>query len=152
MLLLLDRYHQSVAFKDMVIAVRTKNTQTVSDYSCNGRHVFTQTRELERPLVGSILQSMWGVSPTHMLWSPRHNTTLVDYTWSVGQTPFGPFSELHMVGKESSLKVVDMLSSYKGPQITTYMPSTLLSIMPPKKWRRPLYVSRIHQFRGLGSG
>jgi len=94
MLLLLDRYHQSVAFKDMVIAVRTKNTQTVSDYSCNGRHVFTQTRELERPLVGSILQSMWGVSPTHLLWSPRHNSTLVDYTWSVGQTPFGPFSEI----------------------------------------------------------
>ncbi|XP_059451366.1 uncharacterized protein LOC132182196, partial [Corylus avellana] len=94
MLLLLDRYHQSVAFKDMVIAVRTKNTQTVSDYSCNGRHVFTKTRELERPLVGSILQSMWGVSPTHLLWSPRHNSTLVDYTWSVGQTPFGPFSEI----------------------------------------------------------
>lgn len=94
MLLLLDRYHQTVAFRDMVIAVRTRNTQTVSDYSCNGRHVFTQTRELERPLVGSILQSMWGVSPTHMLWSPRHNTTLVDYTWSVGQTPFGPFSEI----------------------------------------------------------
>lgn len=94
MLLLLDRYHQSVAFKDMVIAVRTKNTQTVSDYSCNGRHVFTKTRELERPLVGSILQSMWGVPPTHLLWSPRHNSTLVDYTWSVGQTPFGPFSEI----------------------------------------------------------
>ncbi|KAI3748049.1 hypothetical protein L6452_10873 [Arctium lappa] len=93
-ILLLDRYHQSVAFKDMVIAVRTKNTQTVSDYSCNGRHVFTQTRELERPLVGSILQSMWGVSPTHLVWSPQHNSTLVDYTWSVGHTPFGPFSEL----------------------------------------------------------
>ncbi|MED6205593.1 hypothetical protein PIB30_019154, partial [Stylosanthes scabra] len=93
-LLLLDRYHQSVAFKDMVIAVRTRNTQTVSDYSCNGRHVFTQTRELVRPLVGSILQSMWGVSPTHLSWSPMHNGTLVDYTWSIGQTPFGPFSEL----------------------------------------------------------
>ncbi|KAJ7974444.1 Transmembrane protein [Quillaja saponaria] len=93
-LLLLDRYHQSVAFKDMVIAVRTKNTQTVSDYNCNGRYVFTQMRELERPLVGSILQSMWGVSPTHLSWSPRHNDTFVDYTWSIGQTPFGPFSEI----------------------------------------------------------
>lgn len=93
-ILLLDRYHQSVAFKDMVIAVRTKNSQTVSDYSCNGRPVFTQTRELERPLVGSILQSMWGVSPTHLVWSSRHNNTLVDYTWSVGQTPFGPFTEI----------------------------------------------------------
>ncbi|KAG4958767.1 hypothetical protein JHK87_035400 [Glycine soja] len=93
-LLLLDRYHQSVAFKDMVIAVRTRNTQTVSDYSCNGRHVFMQTRQLERPIVGSILQSMWGVSPTHLNWSPQHNETLVDYTWSMGQTPFGPFSEM----------------------------------------------------------
>ncbi|GAV70258.1 hypothetical protein CFOL_v3_13756, partial [Cephalotus follicularis] len=92
--LLLDRYHQSVAFRDMVIAVRTKNTQTVSDYNCNGRHVFTHTRELDRPLVGSILQSMWGVSPTHLLWSPQHNNTLVDYTWSIGQTPFGPFSDM----------------------------------------------------------
>ncbi|XP_010242378.1 PREDICTED: uncharacterized protein LOC104586747 [Nelumbo nucifera] len=93
-LLLLDRYHQSVAFRDMVIAVRTTSTQTVSDYSCNGRHVITQTRTLERPLVGSILQSMWGVSPTHLLWNRRDNRTLVDYTWSIGQTPFGPFSEL----------------------------------------------------------
>ncbi|XP_010528320.1 PREDICTED: uncharacterized protein LOC104805448 [Tarenaya hassleriana] len=92
--LLIDRYHQSVAFRDMVIAVRTRGMQTVSDYTCNGRHVFVHTRDLERPLVGSILQSMWGVSPTHLTWSPRHNSTLVDYTWSVGQTPFGPFSDV----------------------------------------------------------
>lgn len=112
-ILLLDRYHQSVAFKDMVIAVRTKNTQTVSDYSCNGRHVFTQARELERPLVGSILQSMWGVSPTHLLWSPRHNSTLVDYTWSIGQTPFGPFSEissLSFVQKDAARRNVLLIS------------------------------------------
>lgn len=112
-ILLLDRYHQSVAFKDMVIAVRTKNTQTVSDYSCNGRHVFTQTRELERPLVGSILQSMWGVSPTHLVWSPQHNSTLVDYTWSVGHTPFGPFSELSslsFIQKDAAMRNVLLTS------------------------------------------
>ncbi|XP_025012792.2 uncharacterized protein LOC8276030 [Ricinus communis] len=112
-LLLLDRYHQSVAFRDMVIAVRTKTTQTVSDYSCNGRHVFTHTRELERPLVGSILQSMWGVSPTHLSWSSRHNNTLVDYTWSVGQTPFGPFSEtssLSFVQKDAARRNVLLTS------------------------------------------
>ncbi|XP_052196049.1 uncharacterized protein LOC127803671 [Diospyros lotus] len=112
-ILLLDRYHQSVAFKDMVVAIRTKNTQTVSDYSCNGHHVFTQTRELERPLVGSILQSMWGVSPTHLLWSPRHNSTLVDYTWSVGQTPFGPFSvisSLSFVQKDAARRNVLLTS------------------------------------------
>ncbi|VFQ95769.1 unnamed protein product [Cuscuta campestris] len=94
MISLLDRYHQAVAFKDMVIAVRMKSTQAVSDYSCNGRHVFSQTRELERPLVGSILQSMWGVSPKHLLWGPKHNSTFVDDTWSVGNTPFRPFSDI----------------------------------------------------------
>lgn len=92
-LLLLDRFHQAVAFKDMVVAVRTKVSQTVSDYTCNGRHVITQTRNLDRSIVASILQSMWGVSPTHLTWSFQHNKTLADYTWSVGQTPFGPFSE-----------------------------------------------------------
>lgn len=92
--ILLDRFHQAVAFKDMVIAVRTRSSQTVSDYTCNGRHVITQTRNLNRAIVGSVLQSMWGVAPTHLTWSPELNNTLVDYTWSVGQTPFGPFSEL----------------------------------------------------------
>ncbi|XP_058085076.1 uncharacterized protein LOC131232686 [Magnolia sinica] len=108
-LLLLDRYHQAVAFRDMVIAVRTRSSQTVSDYSCNGRHVITQARELERPIVGSILQSMWGVSPTHLTWSPWHNSTLVDYTWSIGQTPFGPFSEslsLSFVQKDAAQRNV----------------------------------------------
>lgn len=112
-LLLLDRYHQTVSFLDMVVAVRTKATQTVSDYSCNGRHVFTHTRELERPLVGSILQSMWGVSPTHLSWSPMHNNTLVDYTWSIGQTPFGPFSEsssLSFVQKDAARRNVLLTS------------------------------------------
>ncbi|XP_050908721.1 uncharacterized protein LOC127122422 [Lathyrus oleraceus] len=112
-LLMLDRYHQSVAFKDMVIAVRTRNTQTVSDYSCNGRHVFVHTRELERPIVGSVLQSMWGVSPTHLSWSPLHNSTLVDYTWSMGQTPFGPFSEL------SSLSFVQKDAARRNILLTT---------------------------------
>ncbi|KAL5724995.1 hypothetical protein ACHQM5_008192 [Ranunculus cassubicifolius] len=112
-LMLLDRFHQSVAFKDMVIAARTKSMQTVSDYSCNGRHVITQTRELEKSLVGSILQSMWGVAPTHLLWSPRHNSTLVDYTWSIGQTPFGPFSEtssLSFVQKDAARRNVLLTS------------------------------------------
>lgn len=92
--LLLDRYHQAMAFRDMVVAVRTRLSQGTSDYTCNGRHVVTQTRQLERPIVGAILQSLWGVTPTHLRWSTQHNSTIVDYTWGVGQTPFGPFSDM----------------------------------------------------------
>ncbi|KAL2898577.1 Large tegument protein deneddylase [Bienertia sinuspersici] len=124
-LLMLDRFHQSVAFKDMVVAIRTKNTQTVSDYTCNGRHVFTQTRELERPIIGSILQSMWGVSPTHLQWSSNHNTTLVDYTWSVGQTPFGPFSEM------SSLSFVQKDAARRNVLLTSlnYTVSSAIEVL-----------------------
>lgn len=92
--LLLDRYHQAIAFRDMVIAVRTRSSQGVSDYTCNGRHVVLQSRQLERPIVGALLQTLWGVTPTHLRWSAQHNNSIVDYTWSVGQTPFGPFSDM----------------------------------------------------------
>eukprot|EP00250_Pteridium_aquilinum_P014393 c21960_g1_i1 orf=190-2199(+) len=92
--LLLDRYHQAIAFRDMVIAVRTRSSQGVSDYTCNGRHVVLQSRHLERPIVGALLQTLWGVTPTHLRWSAQHNSSIVDYTWSVGQTPFGPFSDM----------------------------------------------------------
>lgn len=112
-LLLLDRFHQSVAFTDMVIAVRTRATQTVSDYTCNGRHMITQTRNLNRPIVGSILQSMWGIAPTHLSWSFQHNQTYVDYTWSVGQTPFGPFST------SSSLSFVQRDAAKRNALLTT---------------------------------
>ncbi|MCO5555226.1 hypothetical protein L7F22_008770 [Adiantum nelumboides] len=92
--LLLDRYHQAIAFRDMVIAVRTRSSHGVSDYTCNGRHVVLQSRQLERPIVGALLQTLWGVTPTHLRWSAQHNNSIVDYTWSVGQTPFGPFSDM----------------------------------------------------------
>ncbi|KAK3133996.1 hypothetical protein QOZ80_6AG0543710 [Eleusine coracana subsp. coracana] len=111
--LLLDRHHQAVAFGDMVIAVRTRSSQTVSEYSCNGRNVITMTRNLERPIIGSVLQSMWGISPTHMSWSSEHNATVVDYTWSSGHTPFGPFSEtksLSFVQKDAARRNVLLTS------------------------------------------
>ncbi|ERN03812.1 uncharacterized protein LOC18431963 [Amborella trichopoda] len=120
--LLLDRFHQAVAFKDMVIAVRTRSSQSVTDYSCNGRHVITQIRELERPIVGSLLQTLWGVSPTHLSWSPLHNNTLVDYTWSMGQTPFGPFSRLY------SLSFVQK-DAAKRNIVLTMMNYTITSLM-----------------------
>lgn len=56
---------------------------------------------------------MWGVSPTHLLWSITRNSTLVDYTWSVGQTPFGPFSET------SSLSFVQMDAAWRNFLLTS---------------------------------
>ena len=85
---------QIMPFRDMVIAVRTVMQQTVIEYSCNGRQLLTPTRDLQRPIVGALLQSLFGVTPTHLTWSSHHNSTVVDYRWGVGNTPFGPFSQL----------------------------------------------------------
>ncbi|KAH9317295.1 hypothetical protein KI387_019064, partial [Taxus chinensis] len=90
--LMLDHFHQVITFRDMVVTMKSRSSQTMSDYNCNGCHVLTWARNLERLIVGALLQSMWGMSPTHLSWSPQHNITLVDYTQSIGQTPFGPFS------------------------------------------------------------
>ncbi|CAM6102131.1 unnamed protein product [Calypogeia fissa] len=91
--LLLDHYHQVIPFNDMVIAVRSKAPQVVTEYSCNGRPMVAQTRLLERPVVGALLQTLWGVAPSHVTWSLPHNDSLEDYRWALGQTPFGPFSD-----------------------------------------------------------
>jgi len=92
--LLLDRFHQVMPFRDMVIAVRTAMKQAVIEYSCNGRQLLVPTRELERPIIGGLLQTLFGIAPTHLTWSYQHNSTMVDYRWGVGRTPFGPFSDL----------------------------------------------------------
>jgi hypothetical protein len=91
--LLLDRFHQVMPFRDMVIAVRTVVAQAVIEYSCNGQQLLVSTRHLERPIVGGLLQSLFGVTPTHVTWSSKHNSTMVDYRWGIGHTPFGPFAE-----------------------------------------------------------
>ncbi|XP_002991053.2 uncharacterized protein LOC9634447 [Selaginella moellendorffii] len=93
-IVMLDRDHQSMAFRDMIIAIRSKGYQTVSEFNCNHRPMMVETRRLERPLVASLLQTLWGVTPTYLTWSSEHNSTFLDYTWSLGNTPFGPFSKL----------------------------------------------------------
>eukprot|EP00249_Psilotum_nudum_P014613 c24915_g1_i1 orf=495-2534(-) len=92
--ILLDRYHQAMAFKDMVIAVRSGPAQYALEYNCNGRRLFLQVQELERPIVAALLHTLWGVTSTHLTWSREHNSTIVDYTWAAGQTPFGPFADM----------------------------------------------------------
>jgi hypothetical protein len=69
-ILLLDRFHQAVAFKDMVIAVKTQAPSAVVDYSCNGKSVQFSPQSPERAVLAALLQTVWGVSPTHQLWNP----------------------------------------------------------------------------------
>nr|GEX27844.1 protein transport protein [Tanacetum cinerariifolium] len=83
------RYHQSVAFKDMVIA----------------------TRELERPLVGSILQSMWGVSPTHLKDAAKRNVILTSLKFTI-TSALDVLKSVSAHGRERKLLPHNQLSEF----------------------------------------
>ena len=49
-------------------------------------------QDATRATLGCILSTVWGVAPTHELWNPISLRVHKDFLWSVGNTPFGPFS------------------------------------------------------------
>ena len=87
--LLLDRRHQAVAFPDMVLAVRTRSPAAAVDLQCDGKVALTEPADLHRPLLAGVLQSGWGVAPTHLSWGEPQNRSVADHLFSVGNTPFG---------------------------------------------------------------
>eukprot|EP00003_Mantamonas_plastica_P013822 TRINITY_DN2402_c0_g2_i6.p1 TRINITY_DN2402_c0_g2~~TRINITY_DN2402_c0_g2_i6.p1 ORF type:complete len:520 (+),score=112.14 TRINITY_DN2402_c0_g2_i6:49-1560(+) len=92
-ILLLDRFHQAVAFDDMVVAVQTQAGKTVIDYVCNGRGMSFDTRDATRAILAASLQSIWGILPTHQSFNLANNRSVDNYLWSRSNTPFGPFSQ-----------------------------------------------------------
>jgi len=78
-ILLLDRFHQAVSFPDIVIGVQTKAPAAIIDFrssafilrciidcliSCNGKSMQFDPRDSTRAVLGSLLQTTWGVAPT----------------------------------------------------------------------------------------
>eukprot|EP00271_Cylindrocystis_brebissonii_P008195 TRINITY_DN22200_c0_g1_i1.p1 TRINITY_DN22200_c0_g1~~TRINITY_DN22200_c0_g1_i1.p1 ORF type:complete len:711 (+),score=101.73 TRINITY_DN22200_c0_g1_i1:274-2406(+) len=90
---LLDGGEQAVAYDDMVVAVRTQAKTVRQPFQCHGEPVEADLRQVTRPLLAALLQTGWGVTPSHLTWSPQHNRTVEDYRWAVGATPFGAFSK-----------------------------------------------------------
>lgn len=90
--LLLDRRRQAVAFPDMVLAVRTRAAAATVDLQCDGKVALTEPADLHRPILAGVLQAAWGVAPSHLSWGEPQNRTVVDYTFAVGNTPFGPLA------------------------------------------------------------
>ncbi|CAI5507095.1 unnamed protein product, partial [Closterium sp. Naga37s-1] len=90
--LLLDGRHRALAYDDMVLAVRTTAPPLPSHYMCEGEVVDVDPSNVTRPVLSAILQTAWGVAPTHEAWSAIHNASQHDYRWSGGITPMGPFS------------------------------------------------------------
>lgn len=139
---LLDRTEQAVAYHDMVIAVRTRGANFSSGFMCNGEDIEVDPSDVTRPVLAALLESGWGVSPTHMSWSAVRNRTEVDYRWLVGRTPFGPlacgaglsyaqrdaarrgvlYSLLHERVVDA-LSVLDAIEAYGGERVVLHSPA-----------------------------
>jgi len=121
-LLLLDKSSQAVSFPDMVVGVQTRAAAAELDFSCDQRSMALDPADATRAVTAGLLQSVWGVAPTHTYWTPpprgagagagagagegnngsssgtanaaaaAATTAATDWLWSSGLTPFGPFS------------------------------------------------------------
>jgi len=89
---LLDRFHQAVSFPEMVLALQTKSGAATLDYSCSDEMVTLDAADATRPMLGALLQTGWGVAPTHEHFSGKKQSAEVNFVWSAANTPFGPFS------------------------------------------------------------
>jgi hypothetical protein len=91
-LVLLDRFHQAVSFPEMVLSLETKSGAATVDFSCNDEMVSIDSSDATRATMAALLQTAWGVAPTHEHFSGKKETSEINYMWSVSRTPFGPFS------------------------------------------------------------
>ena len=93
--MLLDRYHQAVAFDDMVVAVQTLSPGTPHTHACDddmgSTHDAYNTRGVATDILAALLSTVWGVAPTQTTWSALHNRSRTDLLWALSDTPFSPF-------------------------------------------------------------
>ncbi|GJP39609.1 hypothetical protein CLOM_g145 [Closterium sp. NIES-68] len=81
----------------------------LAEYRCEGELVPMDPSNVTRAVLSAILQTAWGVAPTHESWSAIHNVSRHNWRWSVGMTPFGPFSRhtsLSMAHRDAALRNV----------------------------------------------
>ena len=111
-ILLFDRFHQAVSFNDIVVGVQTQAPAAIIDYrrvlsanrrasflqrcvvrSCNGQSMQFDPRDASRAVLGALLQTAFGVAPTHRFWNPFLNDSETNFMWDIGHTPFAYFSK-----------------------------------------------------------
>jgi hypothetical protein len=94
-IVLLDRFHQSVGFpgEDIIVAVQTRAPQAVVDFSCDAHPLLFDARDASRSTLGSILTTVYGITPSLLQWSTAKNDTETDFLLTVGaETPYALFA------------------------------------------------------------
>merc|ERR1711998_456026 len=76
----------------MVLSLQTKSGAATVDFSCSDEMVTLDAGDSSRATLGALLQTGWGVAPTHEHFSGKKQKVETSYLWLVAPTPFGPFS------------------------------------------------------------
>lgn len=106
-LMLLDRMYQSVAFKEMTIAIQSSSNGVHHDLMCGDHTVVRDGRDATRQVLAAILEGAYLVVPLHSRWIAPTKSFVDDYLWSIGRTPFSHFShstELSFAIKDFAVK------------------------------------------------
>jgi len=128
-LVLFDRFHQSVVFpdSDLIVGVQSRVSKALVDFSCDATSVSIDPRDASRSVLGSVLEVAFGVSPSFRLWDSAKNTTRDDFLFTLGYTPFAPFSTkktLSFAIKDAALRHMVLSELHRGMHaIAQYLPS-----------------------------
>jgi hypothetical protein len=87
---------QTVTFSNSLVAIEGTSTEIgiPTNFQCGkeGRAVTSDIFDVSRQAVAGVLQSVFGVAPTYQRYSAALGRFTNDYLFTVGHTPFGPFS------------------------------------------------------------
>jgi len=77
----------------MIVAFQSQSHEVPVDYSCNGKEIHIDSRDATRSVLYSILDTAFGISPSHTRWSVYHQSEITNYLWSVSHSPAAIFSD-----------------------------------------------------------
>jgi hypothetical protein len=96
-----DKYYQSKATDDMIIAAQSSQHLWESHLQCNHEPIYWNLRDPVRSIVASAALILGGLVPAHVTHSDAHNRTIQNWMWSIGTNPLAHtstgayFSTLH---------------------------------------------------------
>ncbi|KAI9118725.1 hypothetical protein K1719_010170 [Acacia pycnantha] len=91
--LLLDKHYQARALSDMIIVVQSEHSSWESHLQCNGQSLLWNLRQPIKAAVAATAEHLAGLLPLHLVHSQAHESSIEDWTWSVGCNPLSITSQ-----------------------------------------------------------
>ncbi|XP_054785630.1 uncharacterized protein LOC129292132 [Prosopis cineraria] len=91
--LLLDKHYQARSLSDMIIVVQSEHSSWESHLQCNGQSLLWNLRQPIKAAVAAAAEHLAGLLPLHLVHSQAHESSIEEWTWSVGCNPFSMTSQ-----------------------------------------------------------